>query len=211
MEIKFDKLYPLNVDRARAWQVMRDVRAVASCMPGAEITQEISPTSYQGTVKAKVGPALAQFAGIVDVIGLDDANFTVSYRGKGSDKGGSSAAMELKAVLMVAADNPAHSVLKGEATVTVNGKFAQFGARIMVPVAEMIVGQFVDNFAAAAAALPDVSAGKTAPNQAATDPDQAASAAKEPNKPNKPKELNGLSLVWQLIKHWIAGLFGTRR
>ena len=34
MEVKIDKRYPLDVGPARAWEVLRDVKVVAGCMPG---------------------------------------------------------------------------------------------------------------------------------------------------------------------------------
>ena len=68
MEVKLDKQYPLNVDAQRAWQLLSDVKAVAGCMPGAEITEQLGEGSYKGGVKVKVGPAVAQFAGQVDVL-----------------------------------------------------------------------------------------------------------------------------------------------
>ena len=50
-----------------AWQVLRDVRAVAGCMPGAAITEQVDPTHYKGNVKVKVGPTTAAFAGDIEV------------------------------------------------------------------------------------------------------------------------------------------------
>ena len=67
MEVKLEKRYPLEVDAARAWQVLRDVRSTAGCMPGAEITEQIDATHYKGSVKVKVGPANAAFGGDIEV------------------------------------------------------------------------------------------------------------------------------------------------
>jgi len=146
MEVKLDKQYPLDVDAARAWALLSDLKATAACMPGAEITEQLSDTSYKGGVKVKVGPAVAQFGGTVDVLEKVDAERKVVMRGKGADKGGSSASMDLTATIVPDPANPAHCVLNGSAAVIVNGKFAQFGGRMMVQVSEMILGQFVDNF-----------------------------------------------------------------
>ena len=62
MEVKLDKTYPLDVDAARAWAVLRDVRTVAGCMPGATLTEQVDDAHYRGSVKVKVGPASAAFA-----------------------------------------------------------------------------------------------------------------------------------------------------
>jgi carbon monoxide dehydrogenase subunit G len=192
MEVKLEKRYPLEVDAARAWQVLRDVKVVAGCMPGAEITEQVDATHYKGTVKVKVGPANAAFGGDIEVRQLDEAARTLQLFGKGADRGGSSASMDLTATVE-AGETPSGSVLVGNAAVVVNGKFAQFGGRMMTQVSDMLLAQFVDNFRAAAAALPG--------------PEAAAPAVEAPP---TAKEINGLAILWALIKGWFAGLFGKR-
>jgi len=147
MEVKLDKQYPLAVDAQRAWAILSDLKATAACMPGADITEQLGESSYKGAVKVKVGPAVAQFGGTVDVLEKDDAARKVVMLGKGADKGGSSASMDLTATVVSDPEDPSRCVLHGVAAVIVNGKFAQFGGRMMVQVSEMILGQFVENFA----------------------------------------------------------------
>ena len=123
--------------------------------------------------------------------------------GKGADRGGSSASMDLTATVEPG-ETAGTSVLVGVAAVIVNGKFAQFGGRLMVQVSDMLLAQFADNFRAAAAALtPPAVADAAAPGEAA--PAAAAAAA-----PAKANEINGLAIVWSLVKSWLAGLFGKR-
>ena len=216
MEVKLDKQYPLGVDAARAWALLSDLKATAACMPGAEITEQLSDTSYKGGVKVKVGPAVAQFGGTVDVLEKVDAERKVVMRGKGADKGGSSASMDLTATIVPDPANPAHCVLNGSAAVIVNGKFAQFGGRMMVQVSEMILGQFVENFRQAAQALPggvaDTAAAAATGAEASTTPAATANNASAPvaTPPKVAGEINGLAIVWALIKGWFGGLFGKR-
>ena len=215
MEVKLDKRYPLDVDPARAWAILADLKAVAGCMPGAELTEQLSDTSYKGGVKVKVGPAVAQFGGQVDVLEKDEAARKMVLRGKGADKGGSSASMDLSATIEADPANPAHSVLHGDAAVIVNGKFAQFGGRMMVQVSDMILVQFVENFRQAALALPAPASVATAADAAMAfgggaeaAPAQASAAAR--TAPPVAQEINGLAIVWALIKNWWLGLFGKR-
>ena len=213
MEVKLDKLYPLDVDATRAWTLLSDLKAVAGCMPGAEITEQLSETSYKGGVKVKVGPAVAQFGGTVDVLNVDVAARKLTLRGKGADKGGSSASMDLTATIEADPADAAKCSLRGEAAVIVNGKFAQFGGRMMVQVSEMILGQFVDNFRQAAQALPGgdtAAAAVTAEAEQSTDVASPSAAAHTPSPPKVASEINGLAIVWALIKSWFGGLFGKR-
>jgi len=209
MEVKLDKRYPLDVDPARAWAILQDLKAVAGCMPGAELTEQLSDTSYKGGVKVKVGPAVAQFGGTVDVLEQDDTAQKMVLRGKGADKGGSSASMDLVAVIEADLDNPMHSVLHGDASVIVNGKFAQFGGRMMVQVSEMILVQFVENFRQAALALPAPASSATAADAEAV-LKSAGDAPAPAAAPKVPSEINGLAIAWALVKNWWLGLFGKR-
>jgi uncharacterized protein len=205
MEVKLDKRYPLDVDPARAWVILSDIKAVTACMPGADLTEELSPTSHKGGVKVKVGPAVAQFGGQVDVLALDPAARKMVLRGKGADKGGSSASMDLTATIEANPDNPAHCMLHGDSVVIVNGKFAQFGGRLMVQVSDMILTQFVENFRQSALALP---APAGLQNEAAAPSNSSADAAKSTVPHKVATEINGLAIFWTLIKNWWLGLFG---
>ncbi|MEY2782013.1 MAG: hypothetical protein RLZZ134_72 [Pseudomonadota bacterium] len=205
MEVKLDKQYPLDVDAARAWALLTDLKATAGCMPGAEITEQLSDTSYKGGVKVKVGPAVAQFGGTVDVIESVAAERKMVLRGKGADKGGSSASMDLTAIIVPDPANPAHCVLNGQAAVIVNGKFAQFGGRMMVQVSDMLLAQFVENFRKTALTLP-ASEGAAVSSGAAT----ATTAAPVAAAPVVAREINGLAIFWALLKSWFGGLMGKK-
>jgi uncharacterized protein len=180
MEVTVDKRYPLEVNIDRAWAILRNLRSIASCMPGASLTEEIDPKHYKGTVKVKVGPATALFNGDIEVLGIDESAHRITLRGKGADKGGSTAAMDLITTLEPV--NPGETVLIGTAQVTVNGKLAQFGGRMISQVSDQVLNQFADNFRASATAQPGF----------------ATESA---------KELNVLLLAWRLLKAWIARIY----
>jgi len=210
MEVKLDKQYPLDVDAARAWALLTDLKATASCMPGAEITEQLSATSYKGGVKVKVGPAVAQFGGTVDVIEALPAERKMVLRGKGADKGGSSASMDLTAIITADPANAAHCVLNGQAAVIVNGKFAQFGGRMMVQVSDMLLAQFVENFRQTALTLPAAEGSPASVTSANASVSTSAATAAAPSAPVVAREINGLAIVWALVKSWFGGLLGKK-
>ncbi len=241
MEVKLDKRYPVAASVEQAWAVLCDVRATAACMPGAAITEQLDDTHYKGTVRSKVGPAVMQFAGEIEVLGLDAAARRLKMLGKGADKAGSSAAMELTAHLEPG-DAPGTATLVGSAVVTVSGKLAQFGSRLLVPVSDAMLAQFAGNFSNAAAAValaPAAADAAATPMTDSAEPGAQADAAALPttlgaeaaalpaaatttapapaspvlaNRPPAPvNELNALGLLWTVIKGWLAGLFGRRR
>jgi carbon monoxide dehydrogenase subunit G len=197
MEVKLDKRYPVAASVDQAWAVLCDVRAVATCMPGAQITEQIDDTHYKGTVKTKIGPASMQFNGDIELLGLDPAARSLQMLGKGADRGGSSASMKLNAHIEPG-ETADVCVLVGQATVTVSGKLAQFGSRLLVPVSDAMLAQFADRFRAAAAAAPAPAAAAASAAAAAcgvaTDRTADSTAATAESIALPPAEGEGVSL-----------------
>lgn len=212
MEVKLVKQFALEVPAEQAWAVLSDIRAVAPCMPGAQITEQTDETHYQGTVKTRIGPASMQFNGTIEVLGLDADTRTLQMLGKGADRSGSAASMNLSARI---ADGPTavSSVLEGQAVVMVSGKLAQFGNRLLVPAADALLAEFANNFRQAAAMAPPPAAAQAVQTQASA---AASGPAPERSSPGPAAraasaELNVLSLVWAMCRHWWRGLFGGKR
>ena len=117
--------------------------------------------------------------------------------------------MELTANLV--AIDATSCTLVGHAEVIVNGKFAQFGGRMMGSVSDMILAQFAVVFSQKAAVV-QASLAPTA--SVAPDDSHAPEAAAAPSAPQAPvvaQEFNALGLVWALIKDFFAKLFGSKR
>jgi carbon monoxide dehydrogenase subunit G len=202
MEVVIDKQYPVAAGLDAAWAVLSNINELATCMPGASITEQQDERNYKGQVRVKVGPAVAAFAGTIEVLELDASRHTLKMVGKGADKAGSSASMELEATLLPAEGG--HSTLQGQARVIVSGKFAQFGGRMMTSVSDMILSQFAETFSQKAQALQGTaSVADTAGAQASAPPATAVPAAT--------KELNALALLWAMIRNFLAGLFGKKQ
>jgi hypothetical protein len=221
MEVTIDKQYPIPASETACWQVLSNIPELATCMPGAAITEQIDDTHYKGTVKVKVGPATAAFAGDIEVLGIDEGARQIRMLGKGADKGGSSASMELTATIEAVDDQ--NVTLTGKADVIVNGKFAQFGGRMMTSVSDMILKQFADNFAIKAQAVMSAHVGQASAADDSDDTTEAAGLSGSADAQTSPKqanqaseapkmqtELNGLAIAWMLVKNFFARLFGKK-
>jgi carbon monoxide dehydrogenase subunit G len=190
VKVELNKIFPVAASANTAWIFLQDIKSVASCMPGAEITEQSDETHFKGMVKVKVGPAVAAFKGDIEVKGIDTEKKELVLLGKGSDtKGTSSARMLLTATIRETADG--HCELIGQSEITVNGKMASFGGRMMDSISQRILQQFADNFANNVIAMGEGSDAETA----------AAKVA------DAPKELNGLAIVWNLIADFFKKLF----
>jgi carbon monoxide dehydrogenase subunit G len=190
VKVKLDKVYPVAASANAAWQFLQDIKAVASCMPGAEIIEQSDETHFKGMVKVKIGPAVAAFKGDIEVQGIDAEKKELILFGKGADtKGTSSVSMLLTASIREIENGQCELI--GQSEVTVNGKMASFGGRMMDSISDRILQQFADNFANNVVAMGEGS-------------DAEAAAAKVAE---TPKELNGLAIVWQFIVDYLNKLF----
>ncbi|UCH48996.1 MAG: SRPBCC family protein [Betaproteobacteria bacterium] len=212
MKVKIDKSFPMPCSAPAAWVFLQDLEAVAGCMPGAKITERLDEGRYKGTVTVKVGPAKLSFNGEVEMKDIDTANRTLHLLGKGTDKSGSSSAtMDLNAHIEDAEDGLCNLV--GSSEVSMSGKAATFGGRMMNSVSDQILKQFAANFATQASALQEQHAelSKNNNTEKATEAAPNAPAAATPAPPPA-NELNGLALMWSIFKDWLRGLFsGTTK
>ena len=152
MKVRLEKSFPMPGSAEAAWAVLQDIDAVAGCMPGAKITERIDERHFKGQVGVKFGPANMAFRGDVEVLALDADSRMLKLSGKGTDSTGTSAAaMDLQA--RIEPVDAGSSQLVGVSEVSVSGKAATFGGRLMDAVAEQVLKQFAANFAARVEAL----------------------------------------------------------
>jgi uncharacterized protein len=204
VRVKLEKTFPMPASADTAWALLQDIEGVAACMPGAKVTERIDDTHYRGTVALKLGPANMSFRGDIEVKRLDAAARTLQMVAKGTDAaGGSGATMDLTA--RVDAIDAASCNLVGSSDVSVSGKAATFGQRFMAPVTEQVLGQFAANFATRVQAMQTQATAPTAPGvtSTATNTPPASAAEAQP--------LNGLALLWAVLKGWLGSLFGGRK
>src|SRR5258707_9626554 len=97
MQVTVDKQYPVAASADTAWKILANIPELTSCMPGAQITGQLDANHYKGTVKVKVGPAVAAFSRDIAEIIIDTTRRTLRMLGKGADKGGSSESLEMTA------------------------------------------------------------------------------------------------------------------
>ena len=186
MNVRIDKTYPMPCPPEAAWEFLQNLEAVAGCMPGAKITERLDAGRYKGTVTVKVGPATMSFRGEVEMKDVDPAARTLRVLAKGTDSTGSSGA-SMNLIARIEAAEGGLCALVGASEVSMSGKAAAFGGRMMNSVADTILKQFADNFAAQVSAI---QANRGAPAAAG--------------------ELNGLALVWTVFKNWLRGLFSRK-
>ena len=188
MKVELEKSFVIEAAVADCWQLLSDIPRVATCMPGASITQVIDASHFVGLVMVSIGPMRLQFAGDLELDMIDVSAYKLVLIATGTDKSGSSATMKLTATLVEKENH--QTLLHGQAEVTVNGQLAQFGSRMIAPVSDVILSQFADQF-----------------RQKLLQPLTAAEASEASKKPEKPV-LNASILLWASAKKLLSSLWG---
>ena len=195
MKVSLERVFPMPASAERAWELLQNIERFAACMPGARITERVDERHYKGAVAVRFGPASLSFRGEVELTAIEPASRTLRLLGKGTDtSGGSGASLDLAAHIDPVDASSCN--LAGRSEVSLSGKVATFGARMADAVAEQVLRQFAANFAAELQA------------QASTPAAAAATAAAPAPRPET--SLNGLALLWAIVRGWLRGL-GLRR
>jgi uncharacterized protein len=142
------------------WPLLSDPAVVASCIPGAALTKADDKGGYQGTIRVKFGPTVAQFRGEAK-LAYDHAVRRCSIEGRGIDGRGASRA---NASGVVEASGTDTTLLKVEGNFHITGPLETFANAGGVHLARALLTEFAANVAKLMAA-PDGEA--ELPNEAA--------------------------------------------
>ena len=144
MAIKVEKTFRVEEPIEKVWEFLSDPRKVGTCVPGAQITEQVDERTYKGAIKVKVGPSVTDFKGEVQMVKLDAAAHEIEILGKGQDvRGKGSASMKMTGKLN-AVEGGTEVVSVSELNVV--GILAQMGARVINEVSNIMFEQFVKNF-----------------------------------------------------------------
>lgn len=196
LEQAFDVTYPLPI----VWRALEDLRATASCIPGAEITNVEDNRKASGVFRVQLGPIKAAFAGDAEVT-RDDAAHSGTIKGAGRDgKNASRVNASVEYQLSSVDEHTTRIALKVD--YSMSGTLAQFSRGGLVKeIAASITKLFARNLetmlAANAAPSPTVASGETG----------RAPQAASPVLQAEPQSLNIFTLLLSAIGRWITGLF----
>ncbi|MFG2652193.1 SRPBCC family protein [Streptomyces sp. NPDC048436] len=207
---------PVKASPDEVFALLNDVERVASCMPGAALDGR-DGDAWQGSVKVKVGPISAAYAGTVRFLEVDPEGRRLRVQARGADTHGSGDAEAEVALEVLAAAEGA--LLKISTDLVIRGKIAQFGKGAIATVSERILQQFARNLGS----LLDQDRTPATPGPAATAP-RAALPAAAPTTADA--ELDGLSMLlgpaatkyglvagafaFGLFEGWLLGRIGAQ-
>jgi uncharacterized protein len=147
MAMQIEKTFQVQEPLEKVWSFLSDPRKVASCVPGAQITEQVDDKTYKGTISVKVGPSVTDYRGEVQIVRLDTQNHEIEILGKGQDvRGRGSASMKMTGKLRALTEGGTEVTSISELTVV--GILAQMGSRVIGEVSNIMFGEFTKNFQA---------------------------------------------------------------
>jgi uncharacterized protein len=125
------------------WRFFDDIPQVAACLPGAELTDQISPNEYAGRVAIRMGPVKLEFGGNAVITERDDEARRIVVDATGADVKGRGQA----ALLLTASVAPTARGSRVEVTqdLTLSGAAAQYGRGMISDVTSVLMGDFATN------------------------------------------------------------------
>jgi len=167
MAMQIEKTFQVKEPIDQVWSLLSDPRRVATCVPGAKITEQVDEKTHKGTISVKVGPSATDYKGELEIVRLDPENREIEILGRGQDvRGRGSASMKVTGKLRSLEDGGTEVTSISE--VNVVGILAQMGSRVISEVSNIMFGQFVKNFQAALQQPADAAAAEAKPIKAAS-------------------------------------------
>jgi uncharacterized protein len=135
--MQLENSFAVGAPPERVFAYLLDVNKIVGCVPGAELSEVVDPTTFKGKFKIKVGPITVAYSGTARIVDRDDANHAATLEAEGRETTGPGSA-RAKARMSVEAEGSG-SVVKIVTDYNVAGRVAQFGRGVMEDVSRRIV------------------------------------------------------------------------
>jgi carbon monoxide dehydrogenase subunit G len=134
--------YTIDAPREAVWQALNDPAVLQACIPGCESMSKSSESEIEARISAQIGPIRSAFATRIVLSDIDPpSGYTLTAEGKGvAGFGRGTAKVSL-------ADLGGRTVLTYDAQITIGGKLAQVGSRLVESATRSYSDQFFEAFA----------------------------------------------------------------
>ena len=134
--------YTIDAPREAVWQALNDPVVLQACIPGCESMTKNSESEIDAKINAQIGPIRSSFATHITLSDIDPpSGYTLNAEGKGvAGFGRGTAKVSL-------AESGGRTVLTYDAQITIGGKLAQVGSRLVESATRSYSDQFFEAFA----------------------------------------------------------------
>ena len=189
--MEFDNTLDVPLPPAEAWTLLLDIKRIATCIPGAELTEVVDDATYKGKVAVRIGPVALSLVGQARFEQIDHANHQARVKAQGSDPKGRGSTDSVIDFRIEPAGTGSKVVI--HTNVKLSGAIAQYGrgAGMIQSFASQLIGQFGDALKVQLAA-----------NQSSVASPETLVTSTRPAKP-----VAGLTLIAEVIWESIVRLF----
>ena len=135
--------FTLKAPIKEVWGFLLEPETLAACIPGAEKVEAIDDKNYEATVKQKVGPISVKFNFITTLVEVDPPKH-VKAVGKGSAMGGMGTFTH-EMTVNLAEISKDEVEISYKTNISIVGRLATFGERIMRAKADKVGEEFTKN------------------------------------------------------------------
>ena len=140
--MKLTGSYKLNVKKEVVWKALNDANILKKCIPGCDSFEKEGDNAFNATATNQIGPMNATFSGKINLSNIvENKSYTLSGEGHSSVGFANGNAN----VILVEANEI--TTLNYEVNITVGGKVAQLGSRLIDGVAKKMSDYFFGRFA----------------------------------------------------------------
>ena len=133
--------YKLNVKKEVVWKALNDPEILKKCIPGCEVFEKESNTIFNATATNQIGPMNTTFSGKLSLSNIQE-NQSYKLSGEGqSSVGFANGIADVKLT-----EENGLTILNYEVDITVGGKVAQLGSRLINGVAKKMSDYFFGQF-----------------------------------------------------------------
>ncbi len=135
--MKIEGQYTFDGPREILWEMLRDPKVLAACLPGTQSMVQVGEHSYEGVIGIRVGPISGAFAGQLTVSNeMPPASCTLTVEGKGK-------VGFLKGIgnIDMAEQGQGKTLMKYTGEVQIGGKVASVGQRLFDSVSRGMIEQ----------------------------------------------------------------------
>jgi uncharacterized protein len=135
--MQLENSFQVGAPPDQVFAYLLDINKVVGCVPGAELSEVVDPTTFKGKVKVKVGPITVAYSGTARISERDQASRSATLSAEGRETTGPGSA---RATAQMRVESAGEGSL---VTITtdyhVAGRVAQFGRGVMEDVSKRLI------------------------------------------------------------------------
>ena len=197
-EMQLENSFQVGASPDQVFAYLLDVNKIVGCVPGAELSEVVDPTTFKGKVKIKVGPITVAYSGTARISERNDADRQATLTAEGRETTGPGSARATAQMSVQTAGEG--SLVQIVTEYHVAGRVAQFGRGVMEDVSKRLIKDMANciqaNLEGADEASDDIAAAVARSEQSHPPPPRAA------------QNISAFSLLLHVISVRLRRLFG---